>query len=52
MYDGVDGRRPIFSASHVRVLARLQREDIVGLADFLARSEWTGPIEALARNQR
>ena len=48
MYDGVDGRRPNFSAAHVRILARLERDDIVGVADFLSRSEWTGPAEALA----
>jgi len=44
MYDAVDGRRPNFSRSHVRLLAKLQRDDFVGLADFLARSEWTGPV--------
>jgi cytochrome c553 len=43
MYDAVDGRRPNFSAAHVRLLAQLQRDDLVGVADFLARSEWTGP---------
>jgi cytochrome c553 len=43
MYDAVDGRRPNFSRDHVRILARLQRDDLVGVADFLARSEWTGP---------
>jgi hypothetical protein len=26
------------------LLARLRRDDFVGLADFLARSEWTGPV--------
>jgi cytochrome c553 len=49
MYDGVDGRRPNFSSSHIRTFARLERDDFVGIADFLARSEWTGPTEALAR---
>jgi cytochrome c553 len=44
MYDAVDGRRPNFSRSHVRLLARLERADLVGLADFLARSDWTGPV--------
>jgi len=44
MYDAVDGRRPNFSPAHVRLLAKLERDDFVGLADFLARSEWTGPI--------
>ncbi len=48
LYDGVDGRRPNFSAGHVRILARLQHDDLVGVADFLSRSEWTGPTEALA----
>jgi cytochrome c553 len=37
IYDAVDGRRPNFSATHIRLLARLQRDDIVGLADFLSR---------------
>jgi hypothetical protein len=32
----------------VRILARLERDDLVGVADFLSRSEWTGPTEALA----
>jgi len=48
MYDGVDGRRPNFSAGHVRIFAKLQRDDIVGMADFLSRSEWTGPRQAMA----
>jgi cytochrome c553 len=47
MYDGVDGRRPNFSTSHIRILARLQRDDIVGLADFLSRADWTGPRQAV-----
>lgn len=46
MYDAVDGRRPNFSTAHVKLLARLQRADLVGVADFLARSEWTGPRQA------
>jgi cytochrome c553 len=37
IYDAVDGRRPNFSAAHVRLLARLERDDIVGLADYLSR---------------
>jgi cytochrome c553 len=44
MYDAVDGRRPNFSRSHIQLLAKLQRDDFVGLADFLARSDWTGPV--------
>src|SRR5579871_1292831 len=31
IYDAVDGRRPNFSPSHVRLFARLERADIVGL---------------------
>jgi cytochrome c553 len=37
IYDGIDGRRPNFSAAHVRLFARLDRDDIVGLADYLSR---------------
>ena len=51
MHDAVDGRRPNFSRSHVRLLARLERDDYVGLADFLARSDWSGPIAQVAQGQ-
>ena len=37
IYDAVDGRRPNFPPAHIRLLARLQRDDIVGLADYLSR---------------
>jgi cytochrome c553 len=37
IYDAVDGRRPGFPASHVRLLARLDHDDIVGVADYLSR---------------
>ena len=37
IYDAVDGRRPNVSVSHIRLLARLERNDIVGLADYLSR---------------
>ncbi len=30
IYDAVDGRRPNFSASHIRLLARLEHDDIAG----------------------
>ena len=47
IYDAVDGRRPNFSPAHVRLLARLQRDDIVGLADYLSRlSQASIPDEA------
>lgn len=36
-YDAVEGRRPNFSLEHVRLFAGLDRDDIVGLADYLSR---------------
>ena len=42
MYDAVDGRRPNFSGAHLRLLAKLQRDDLVGVADFLSRQGSTG----------
>ncbi len=46
IHDAVDGRRPNFSRSHVRRLKKLDRDDIVGLADALSRAEWPGVSEA------
>jgi len=37
IYDAVDGRRANFSRAHVRLFAKLDRDDIVGVADFLSR---------------
>lgn len=37
MYDAVDGRRPGFPPSHIRLLAQLDRDDIAGVADYLSR---------------
>jgi cytochrome c553 len=37
IYDAVDGRRPNFSSSHVKLFARLERADITALADYLSR---------------
>lgn len=48
MHDAVDGRRPNFSPEHIRLLGRLERDDLIGVADFLSRTEWTGPKEQLA----
>jgi cytochrome c553 len=46
IYDAVDGRRPNFSTAHVRLLAHLERDDIVGLADYLSRlSQPSAPSE-------
>jgi cytochrome c553 len=36
-YDAVDGRRPNFSPEHIRLLARLDHDDIEALADYLSR---------------
>jgi len=49
MHDTVDGRRPNLPQSHVRLLEKLDRDDMVGLADFLAREEWSGPIAMLTQ---
>lgn len=54
IYDAVDGRRPNFPAVHVRLLARLERADIVGVSDFLSRlkveSPPPGPLPAVSRS--
>lgn len=39
-YDAVEGRRPNFSREHVRLLAKLDRADLLGLADALSRADW------------
>ena len=53
IYDGVDGRRPNFSPTHIRMLATLDRRDIVGLADYLSRLDPSkkpdAPVRAAAR---
>jgi cytochrome c553 len=36
-YDAVDGRRPNFSPSHIRLLAQLEHDDIEAVADYLSR---------------
>jgi cytochrome c553 len=37
VYDAVDGRRPNFSPAHIHLLARLDHDDIQGIADYLSR---------------
>jgi cytochrome c553 len=37
IHDGVEGRRPNFPASHIRLLKELDYADIIGVADYLAR---------------
>jgi cytochrome c553 len=41
IYDAADGRRPNFSTAHIQLLRRLDRRDIVGVADYLSRLETT-----------
>lgn len=52
MHDGVDGRRPNFSSSHIRLLAKLQHDDLTGVADYLSRSQWSPPPQQLALGGR
>ena len=37
IYDAVDGRRPNFPDEHVKLLARLDHDDIIDVCDFLSR---------------
>lgn len=37
IYDAVDGRRPNFPAAHIRLLKRLDYDDITGVADYMSR---------------
>jgi cytochrome c553 len=49
IYDAVDGRRPNMSRAHIKMFARLNRDDIVGLSDFLSRlSSRPRPADAVA----
>jgi cytochrome c553 len=38
IHDGVEGRRPNLPASHIRLLKELDYADIIGVADYLART--------------
>jgi cytochrome c553 len=37
LHDAVEGRRPNFPISHIRLLEGYDRDDLVGLSDFLSR---------------
>jgi len=37
MHDAIEGRRPNFPAEHKALLRRLERDDFVGIADYLSR---------------
>jgi cytochrome c553 len=43
MHDAVDGRRPNFSRAHIRRLARFERADFEGVADYLSRAAGREP---------
>jgi cytochrome c553 len=43
IYDAVDGRRPNFSTAHIRLLARLDRDDIEAVAGYISH---LGPGDA------
>jgi cytochrome c553 len=49
MHDAVEGRRPNFSLKHIRLLQKLDRDDFVGLADFLSRAD---PARDVLQKQR
>ena len=42
IYDAVDGRRPPLTRSHKTILEPLVFEDVLGLADYVARLGWSG----------
>jgi cytochrome c553 len=52
IHDAVDGRRPNFSVTHIRLLARLQRDDIVGLADYLSRAKLRSDLQPAVVSSR
>lgn len=37
MHDAVEGRRPNFPREHIRLLTHFEREDFMGVADYLSR---------------
>jgi cytochrome c553 len=43
IYDAIDGRRPNFSRSHIRLLSRLDHDDIAAVSDFLSRARAVEP---------
>jgi cytochrome c553 len=46
IYDAVDGRRPPLSKTHAKRFEPLQFEEVLGLADYLARIGWRAPVDA------
>jgi cytochrome c553 len=49
IYDAIDGRRPNFSSSHIRLLSRLDHDDIAGVSDFLSRARAVEPATRMRR---
>ncbi len=48
IYDAVDGRRPPLTHSHQKILEPLVFEEVLGLADYVARLGWNGAAAAPA----
>jgi cytochrome c553 len=48
LHDAVEGRRPNFSSAHVRLLSHLDRDDFVGVADYLSRLVPAAPLALTA----
>ena len=44
LHDAVEGRRPNFSSAHIRLLSHLDRDDFVGIADYLSRLAPAAPL--------
>ena len=54
LHDAVEGRRPNFPASHVRLMSPLNRDDFVGISDFLSRlpPDASRALSAVGRGKR
>lgn len=48
LHDAVEGRRPNFSPAHIRLLAPLDRDDYVGICDYLSRIAAPPPITPIS----
>ena len=51
LHDAVEGRRPNFSTAHVRLLSRLDRDDFVGISDYLSRIPAPAPVGVTATSR-
>jgi cytochrome c553 len=46
IHDALEGRRPNFSAAHVRLFVPFDQQDIQALADYLSRLDAAGEVQA------